>query len=198
MNNEKNTEKRLSEIYIDEFFFYFVIIKWKKHQIKKTPERPDRKRQRPKNLDNFVLGDDNVLGDNVSKKKQKRVFEMTSNDTRIPKDIESVIIKSSVTNIGKDAFYKCTSLTSVEFESPSRVTNIGNFAFYGCTSLTSVEIPSSVTNIGNLAFKDCTGLTSVVIPDGVTSIGNVAFEGCTDLASVEIPSSVTNIGEFAF
>jgi hypothetical protein len=44
---------------------------------------------------------------------------------------------------------------------PNSVTNIGFQAFYDCTSLTSVTIPGSVTSIGNAAFSYCTNLTSV-------------------------------------
>ena len=39
---------------------------------------------------------------------------------------------------------------------------IGNEAFYECTSLTSVVIGNSVTSIGNQAFYRCTGLKSVI------------------------------------
>jgi hypothetical protein len=39
---------------------------------------------------------------------------------------------------------------------PSSVTTIGQNAFWGCTSLASVTIPSSVTSIGQQAFFQCT------------------------------------------
>ena len=105
-------------------------------------------------------------------------------------------IPDSVTEIGKYAFYRCTSLTSVMI--PDSVTGIGDFAFYRCTSLTSVTIPDSVIEIGNYAFWDCTSLTSITIPDSVTSIGYGAFENCTSLTSVIIPASVNFIGDYAF
>ena len=73
------------------------------------------------------------------------------------------------------------------------VTSIGDQAFYNCTSLTSVTIPDSVTSIGDRAFRYCISLTSVTIPDSVTSIGEEAFYGCWDLTRLTIPGSVTSI-----
>ena len=64
------------------------------------------------------------------------------------------------------------------------VTEIGFEAFYECTSLTNVTIPDSVTTIDEDAFRDCTSLTSVTIPDGVTEIGFEAFYHCTSLETV--------------
>ncbi|MBO5224407.1 MAG: leucine-rich repeat protein [Clostridia bacterium] len=78
------------------------------------------------------------------------------------------------------------------------VKEIGNNAFYGCSSLTSIEISDSVTSIGNFAFRDCSSLTSIKIPDSVTSIGKEVFRFCSSLTSIEIPDSVTSIGEYAF
>ena len=48
------------------------------------------------------------------------------------------------------------------------VTSIGKEAFYGCSGLTSINIPEGVTSIGDNAFDGCSGLTSINIPEGVT------------------------------
>ena len=112
------------------------------------------------------------------------------------KNLTSVVIPNSVTNIGTGAFGYCKGLTSVTI--PDSVTEIGDFVFANCTSLTSVVIPNSVTNIGDGAFECCQGLTSVVIPDSVTEIENCAFMVCTNLTSLMIPNSVTKIGSYAF
>ena len=48
---------------------------------------------------------------------------------------------------------------------PNSVKTIGVNAFFGCTSLTSVTIPNSVTEIGDGAFKGCEDLT-IIAPRG--------------------------------
>ena len=72
------------------------------------------------------------------------------------------------------------------------------FAFYRCTSLTSVNIPDGVTSIEKATFGGCSSLTLITIPDSVTIIGDNAFFNCTSLESVNIPKSVTSIGIRAF
>ena len=101
----------------------------------------------------------------------------------------SLIIDSSITRIGSDAFSDCSRLTSITI--PSSVTSIGDIAFSGCSGLTSITIPSSVTSIGSSAFRNCSNLTSITIPSSVTSIGSRAFSGCSGLTSIEVASGNT-------
>ena len=108
--------------------------------------------------------------------------------------LPSTINGLPVTSIGVNAFYDCTSLTSVAIG--SNITSIGSSAFEMC-SLTNVTIPSSVTSIGDYAFSQAS-LTSVTIGNGVTSIGQAAFSGCWGLNSVIIGNSVTSIGDGEF
>lgn len=110
--------------------------------------------------------------------------------------LTSVTIPNSVTSIGNEAFEGCKSLTSITI--PDNVTSIGYNAFWGCASLTSVTIPDSMTSIGYRVFQYCPGLKSVTIPNSVTHIEDYAFEGCTGLTSITIPNRVTSIGDEAF
>ena len=110
--------------------------------------------------------------------------------------LTNVIIPGGVTNIGDYAFDYCASLSSVTIG--TNVISIGVGAFFGCSSLASVTIPNSVTSIGDYAFNLCTGLTNVTMGANVTSIRAGAFYNCTSLTSVTIPNSVTSIGGQAF
>lgn len=101
-----------------------------------------------------------------------------------------------VTEIGSNAFYKCTDLLTVTI--PDSVTSIGSDAFCECTSLTAVSISSHLISLGSSAFRDCNFLISVSLPDSLTSIGSSAFYGCSSLKTIEIPESVTLIGDGAF
>ena len=109
---------------------------------------------------------------------------------------KNTVIPDNVTRIDNNAFYGCSSLTSIEI--PNSVTSIGERAFYECSSLTSIEIPNSVTSIGDRAFYECSGLTSVTIGNSITSIGDEAFSWCSSLISVTIGNSITSIGDEAF
>ena len=101
-------------------------------------------------------------------------------------------LPSSITSIGDSAFYKCSSLVSINLDNVTE-TGVGSFAF--CTSLTNIYTPSMIT-VSRTSFYKCTKLTSVSIPN-VTSIGEQAFYG-TKLTMIELPSGVTSIGKQAF
>lgn len=139
--------------------------------------------QQPTPLEYFDFDDGAITG-----------FSSTGQTAYDNGEITALILPSEdgssnpVTSIGYNAFYNCTSLTSITI--PSSVTSIGDNAFKGCTGLTgSLIIPDSVTSIGIEAFSGCSGLTSVTIGSGVTSIENAAFAYCSSLTSITIEAT---------
>ena len=101
-----------------------------------------------------------------------------------------------VTSIGDNAFFVCTSLTSVTLG--TNVTSIGDWAFYGCYSLASITIPNSTTNIGQDAFGRCFDLTNATIGSSVTSIGDWAFTSCVSLTEVYFQGNAPSLGASVF
>ena len=131
---------------------------------------------------------------------------------------------SLCTEIGFEAFKRCTALTTVDFGTNSRLATIGAYAFHGCAALGSIALPATVTLIEMYAFANCSeldtvsfaagsqletiekaafyyceGLTSIALPGtALTEIGETAFSYCKLLTSITIPATVTTIGKSAF
>ncbi|MCD8014243.1 MAG: leucine-rich repeat protein [Lachnospiraceae bacterium] len=72
--------------------------------------------------------------------------------------------------IGEDAFYNCTSLSSVNTE--AKIYNVGEYAFYGCESLTELKMSKVQEAFGGYTLK----------------IDTDAFYGCSNL-TLYVPSS---------
>ncbi|MBQ8593012.1 MAG: leucine-rich repeat domain-containing protein [Bacteroidaceae bacterium] len=106
--------------------------------------------------------------------------------------LATVVLPSTVTNIGEYAFYNCVRLESITLPN---VTEIGYCAFNGCSSLKSIELPMATT-LGSYAFQYCGNLQSVKIP-AVTEIQNECFYRCYALNDIDL-SNVQIIGRRAF
>jgi len=63
---------------------------------------------------------------------------------------------------------------------PDSLTQVGRSAFHKCTSLTSVVLPDSLTKLGDNAFQECTSLTTMVLPDSA-QLGYEVFKECDAL-----------------
>ena len=112
---------------------------------------------------------------------------------------DSIIDKSitefkdnNIRAVGTNAFYNCSSLTTVSFPA---CTSVGSLAFYNCSSLTTVSFPAC-TSVGNYAFYCCSSLTTVSFP-ACTSVASFAFYKCSSLSQANFPAC-RNIGGSAF
>lgn len=113
------------------------------------------------------------------------------------KNMVSVQIPASVTEIGEGAFSDLKNLKNVTFAPESKLETIVRTAFSG-SGVTTIELPDSLKTIGYGAFMNCHGLKSMTIPSGVETIGESAFINCRYLETISIPASVTSIGKSVF
>lgn len=111
-------------------------------------------------------------------------------------DISEITVLDGVTSIGDNAFHSCCA-ESIDLQCTSLI-SIGKNAFSRCTMLTSIFIPDSVQSIGSEAFSLCEGLSMVELPTTLTKIPDGIFTDCTLLDSITIPDTVTEIGANAF
>ena len=78
------------------------------------------------------------------------------------------------------------------------VTSIGNNAFYGCTSLTSIELPSTITSIGTNAFYNVSATFKVPFASALAykafdELKNKTFEGQNIDGLYYLPTSETEV-----
>ena len=110
-------------------------------------------------------------------------------------NLKSVKVPSSVRTIKRGAFAGCTNLSSITIEPGVRLIEGTSFAGTGITSIT---IPNTVKDLQTYVFEDCKKLKTVKLPDGIKKIGECLFMGCESLTSVVVPPTVTEIGERAY
>ncbi len=129
-----------------------------------------------------------------------------SGSVTIPSTVTYNNVIYSVTAIGREAFERCSELTSIHL--PNSITLIDFYAFEYCTGLTNIEIPTSVSEIGHFAFYGCENLSHIIVAEGnptydsrnncnaiIKTASNTLILGCQNSF---IPNSVTAIGDYAF
>lgn len=126
-----------------------------------------------------------------------------SSANEVCKNLTTVELPESVTDIGTNAFANCTSLTDVDF---SKCTNLKHldgaeqWEFANCTSLKEIDL-SNCTKLEKIwagGFEGCTNLEKVILPNTIKTIDDEAFRDCSKLTTIELPDSLTYIGKHAF
>ena len=114
------------------------------------------------------------------------------------KDAASISIPATVTigknvkTIGVNAFYGCSKLKNITFQSGSALTAMNPKAFYKCTALTKITIPSKVAKIGAQAFYGCRKLKTITINTTKLTgarIGSKALKGIYSKATIKTPKA---------
>ncbi|MGL4948642.1 MAG: leucine-rich repeat protein [Mycoplasma sp.] len=150
---------------------------------------------------------------------------VTGYSTRLEWNGGDIIIPSTVTKIGNNAFNGITSLKTIDvigvldnigvsafancvnftggFENKldlSKVTSIGSNAFSGCSNLESTFDLPILTSLGSGAFKGASKLkiSNLAFLESFNSIGSSTFEGATSIDAELKLTNVTSIGSNAF
>ena len=108
--------------------------------------------------------------------------------------LTDLVIPEDVRYISNNAFYYCTSLTSVTMH--DNVYSIGEYAFAYCTKIKSIVIPDGVNLINRYAFSNCTSITSITIGKNVSYIDNNAFSNCVNLTEIRYNAKNANENKY--
>ena len=128
----------------------------------------------------------------------KNVTIITNNAFFGCSSLTSVDLTSAVTING--AFSNCTGLISADLSSNTVLQSL-NGTFFDCTSLQFIYLPSSITSLGIATFDRCSSLTTIDNLENcinLTEIGNDSFKLCKSLTSIILPLSILSIGANAF
>ena len=119
-------------------------------------------------------------------------------------NIQRIVIESSVSRLGANAFAACGSLKTISLKRDLTMGATLNMASSALPTGANVELEISGSSYmldydSNQPWANLkTRLTKVTVDEGVMSIGAQAFSGCTKLTSVVIPGSAQYIGKEAF
>ena len=134
--------------------------------------------------------------------------------------LTTVTIPSTVTSIGRGAFYNCTALAEITFrgaEEPITLNHANYAVFENCPATTvnldrniegstradfptvqTLVVGGNVTKLHENMFKDCKQLTSVTLGSNLTEVGKQCFYGCSALTGIDIPESIATLSESMF
>eukprot|EP00984_Skeletonema_dohrnii_P013284 scaffold5477_cov75-Skeletonema_dohrnii-CCMP3373.AAC.5 len=110
------------------------------------------------------------------------------------KHLVQVETHDGIRKVGRSAFIRCGSLTSIDLRS---AIEIGLYAFYGCENLTDVEFGDKLETIGTCAFYECTSLELLNLTSIIT-VRAGAFHSCKALTSIEFSERLDTIEQNAF
>ena len=109
-------------------------------------------------------------------------------DVVIPED-------RKVTVLFDNLFAGHKEITSIHI--PDTVTDMGEFLFDGCENLRHIELPSNLTTLWGYTFCR-SGLEEVVLPDGLKSLPPFAFKDCKNLKRVVCGKGLKKIHSWVF
>ena len=140
---------------------------------------------------------------------------LTDQQIKVRKNIKSITMPDTITEVCEHAFYGCTNLSTIKLSSSAKLGNVFSYdqIFGLCRNLKEITIPEGITElyvnalccneflekinlpstlkiIHENAFFKCKRLKEINIPEGVKIIKTSAFNSCSSLKVIDIPKSV--------
>lgn len=114
------------------------------------------------------------------------------------RDIEAIIIPSTIKYISDFSLAYCYKLKSIEFSEDSQLIEIGKYSFRDA-AIEHISIPNHVKIIDDYAFYRCENLNKIEISENseLKYIGKLAF-CATSIEHIFIPKNITTIKESTF
>jgi len=133
--------------------------------------------------------------------------------------ITSVILPSTLIEVGDRAFHSCGNLTTVNLPEgletigtysfhknfvlaidklPESLKTLRNYAFESAYLVSFSDLPKGLTFIGAGAFRHCRSTTISQIPDGITSLSGETFRGCTSMTKMIFHVNFASMGNNVF
>ena len=128
-----------------------------------------------------------IIGDNVT--------SIGSNVFAYCSSLISVTIPDSILRSGIAGVFSSSQKNLKSVTISGSVTNIPKYAFNGSSSLTSVRIPDSITSIEKSAFSSCRSLTSVTFEGDAPSLEANVFRNVSGNAKIFINPGATGFGK---
>ena len=115
--------------------------------------------------------------------------------------LEKVVLPDGINYIGRQVFFNCSKLTTIENLDFTKVTYVGYKAFWGPKIGGDVILSENATYVGSHAFRE-TNITSIVIRAGEnctqTTFDDATFYGCKQLKYAVLPNTLETVGQYTF
>lgn len=155
---------------------------------------------------NYRLFRDPVNGNLSAKVITMGDTDYYKGDIEIPSSVNHDGVEYPVTAIDYMAFRCCRQLTSIVI--PASVTDVPAAAFHGCYNLRTIVVSDDndkydsrdscnavIETATNTLIATC---ENTVVPKSVSALGDCAFFGCKSLTSLTIDGQYTEIGRWVF
>ena len=117
--------------------------------------------------------------------------------------VVALSLASTITSIGKYAFYGCSGINQVlNLSTLTNLDTIDSYAFANCSSLSgTLSFATGLTQLTKLnsySFSGCSSITAINLGTNLTQLEQNVFDGCSSITSISIPNQFRDIADAAF